>query len=369
MNELEQLIAEGNHLKATDIIVADAQSNFMRINRKLEPYKNFTIQSPYHLLEQVMEKFDPRTQARYRKNLEEGLDIDCAFSAQSGARVRANIFVSVKGLEFTFRLIPEKRMTAEQIGIPVGMLNLARRQGGMILVTGVSGAGKTTTLAAMLDTLNATEKKHILALEDPIEYIFENRNCVFSQREIYTHSAGYDAALRSAMRENPDVILIGEMRDYKTVRAAVELAETGHLVRSTLHTRNAVSSLDRIISMATVEESNHLRSMIANQILGVLSQTLLKRKQGGLIAAFEFMASTPAIRNLIRENKLQLIYNEISTGRQEGMTTMEESLLRLVERDIIALDDAFKNTSKPEVLKQMLRGSPSVNQLELDAIF
>lgn len=368
MNELEQLIFAGKQLGATDIIVADSQQAYARVNRKLEALRNFAVPSPYELLDQICEKFPPQAQARYRKNLESGVDIDCAFSAQSGVRVRANAFASASGLEFTFRLIPDVRLSAEQIGIPVGMLNLARRPSGLLLVTGISGAGKTTTLAAILDTLNATVQKHILTIEDPVEYIFENNKCVFSQREIYTHSADYHCALRSAMRENPDVILVGEMRDYTTIKAAIELAETGHLVMSTLHTRNAVSSIDRILSMATPEESHHLRSMISNQLLGVLSQTLLKRKTGGLIAAFEFMSTTPAIRNLIREDKLQLVYNEIQTGAREGMTTMEDSLFRLAERDIISLEDAFRNTSKPEILKQLLRNSPSVNQLELDAV-
>ena len=169
------------------------------------------------------------------------------------------------------------------------------------------------------------------------------------------------------MRENADIILIGEMRDYPTVKAAIELAETGHLVMSTLHTRNSISTIDRILSMATTDEQQHMRAMISTQLIGVISQTLLRRKIGGLIASFEFLKVTPAVRNLIREDKLPLIYNELQTGMKDGMMSMEDSLTRLVERDLISVSDAMNSTSKPEILRTLLKASPTVNQFELES--
>ncbi len=367
MNELELLINYAEQCSATDIIVSDQSQAHFRINRRILPCTEILIQSTHALLEQILEKFPQSVRDRYIKSLQNGCDIDCAFNSQSNTRIRANIFSSIKGLEFAFRLIPKNRITVEQIGLPTQVIDCVNRQSGLFLVTGISGSGKTTTLAALLDVINAMSNKHILTIEDPIEYVFENKKSIFSQREILTHAQSYTTALRSAVRENADIILIGEMRDYATVKAAIELAETGHLVMSTLHTRNSVSTIDRILSMSTTEEQQHIRAMISTQLIGVISQTLIPRKIGGLIASFEFLKVTPAVRNLIREDKLQLIYNELQTGLKEGMMSMEENLLRLVERDLISVASAMYNTSKPEIMRAMLKASPSVNQFEVES--
>ena len=367
MNELEQLINFAETRGATDIIISDQSQAHLRINRKIMACTEILIPSTQALLEQVLEKFPLSVQSRYKNNIQEGCDIDCAFNSQSNTRIRANIFPSINGLEFAFRLIPKNRMTIEQIGLPTSVIDCVKRQSGLFLVTGISGSGKTTTLASLLDVINATTHKHILTIEDPIEYVFENKKCVFSQREIVTHVQNYQIALRSAVRENADIILIGEMRDYPTVKAGIELAETGHLVLSTLHTRNSISTIDRILSMATTDEQQHMRAMISTQLIGVISQTLLRRKIGGLIASFEFLKVTPAVRNLIREDKLPLIYNELQTGMKEGMMSMEDSLTRLVERDLISVSDAMNSTSKPEILRTLLKASPTVNQFELES--
>ena len=367
MNELEQLISFAENRGATDIIVAEAQQAHFRINRKIIPCTEILIPSAYALLEQILEKFPQNIRDRYNKNIKDGHDVDCAFNSLSNTRIRANIFSSLSGLEFALRLIPKNRMTAEQIGLPTQAIDCIRQQSGLFLVTGISGSGKTTTLASLLDVINNTMQKHVLTIEDPIEYVFENKRSIFSQREIVTHANSYATALRSAVRENADIILIGEMRDYATVKAAIELAETGHMVMSTLHTRNSISTIDRILSMATTDEQQHMRSMISTQLVGVISQTLIQRTLGGLIASFEFLKVTPAVRNLIREDKLQLIYNELQTGMKDGMISMEDNLLRLVERDLISISDALRSTSKPEILKSLMRSSHSVNQLELEA--
>lgn len=367
MNELEQLIGFAENRGATDIIIAQAQHAHFRINRKIIPCTEILIPSAYALLEQILEKFPQSVRDRYNKNIQNCIDIDCAFNSLGNTRIRANIFTSINGLEFALRLIPKNRMTAEQIGLPTQAIDCIRRQSGLFLVTGISGSGKTTTLASLLDVINNTTQKHVLTIEDPIEYVFENKRSIFSQREIITHTNNYASALRSAVRENADIILIGEMRDYATIKVAIELAETGHLVMSTLHTRNSISTIDRILSMATADEQQHMRSMISSQLIGVVSQTLLQRISGGLIASFEFLKVTPAIRNLIREDKLPLIYNELQTGIKDGMISMEENLCRLVERNIISISDAMRSTSKPDILRELMRTSQYVNQLELEA--
>ncbi len=319
----------------------------------LRRYSDSLIPPSHEVLELILSKFPEPIRNRYKSNIEQTLEVDCAFS-QGKTRIRCNIFASLKGLKFTLRLIPQTKLTAEQIGIPEKVLENISRQSGLFLVTGISGSGKTTTLAAILEAINNSFQKHILTIEDPIEYIFENRQSIFSQREIPTHTKSYHNALRASVRENADIVLIGEMRDYETVKAAIELAETGHLVLSTLHTRNAISTIDRILSLAKQDEAQHIRTMLSNQLIGVLSQTLMHKTGGGLIAVFEYMYLTNAIRTLIRDDKLQMIYSELQTGLKNGMTTMEDSLARLVKNNVISESDALKNTSRPEYLKQLL---------------
>ena len=360
MNELDQLIFGAESKRATDIIIQDGRRAYVRVNRRISAFDDFILPPAGELLKQILERFPEETRRRYGEDLRCMRDVDCAFDSQSKTRVRVNIFTTVGGLQFALRLIPKERMSAERIGIPAAVLDALRAQSGLFLVTGISGSGKTTTLAAILDVMNATEQKHILTIEDPIEYVFENKGCLFSQREIPTHARDYAGALRSAVRENADVVLIGEMRDYPTVKAAIELAETGHLVLSTLHTRNSVSTIDRILSMTTTQEQAQMRAMLSTQLIGVLSQSILRRKSGGLIASFEFMKATSAIRNQIREDKLPMIYSEIQTGAREGMTTMEDYLARLVGRGLITAEDAMRGTSKPDVLARILSGARDV---------
>lgn len=355
MKELDSIIYRAETLGATDILISgDGQIHF-RIDRDVVPATDMAVTSQQGILEEIFSNFPKGTVERYRQDLADVNDVDCGFNSNFTSRVRANIYTTVKGLEFAIRLIPKNRLTAEQIGIPTAALDAVNVQSGLFLTTGISGSGKTTTIAAILDTINNTKNKHILTIEDPIEYVFENRKCVFSQREILTHSSGYDRALRSAVRENADIILIGEMRDFSTVKAAIELAETGHLVISTLHTRNTISSIDRILSITSSAEATNIRAMLSTQLVGILSQSLLPLKAGGLIASFEFLKPTDAIRNLIREERLTHIYNELQTGGKLGMCTMEQYLYWLVERDLISMETAMTNTSKPNVLEALLK--------------
>ncbi len=354
MNELDQLISIAQQRRATDVIIANNNQAFLRIEKRMVLLEDFNLPSAETLLTQVLEFFAPQTQQRYKNELAQLIDVDCAFNSPCGSRIRANIFTSVNGLQFAFRLIPMHRMNADQIGIPAAVIDAISQQSGLFVVTGMAGSGKTTTLASLLDIINQRDNKHILTIEDPIEYVFENKKSVFSQREILTHTHSYAEALRSAVRESADIILIGEMRDYATVQAAVKLAETGCLVLSTLHTRNSISTIDRILSMAKQEEQNQMRAMISNQLIGVLSQTLLPMTTGGLIAGFEFLKVTQPVRNLIKDDKLPMIYSEIQTGAKEGMMSMEEYLLNLYKNKIITKETALANTSRPTILQQML---------------
>ncbi len=368
MNELDTLILSAEQEGATDIII-DTDCAFFRVAKKLRRHTNTLIPSSHEILEQILAKFPEEVRARYIKNLEQCIDVDCAFDSLSNTRIRANIFTSLKGLKFALRLIPQTRLTAEQIGIPTKAIDDISQQSGLFLITGIAGSGKTTTIAAMLDIINRTQQKHILTIEDPIEYVFENDKSIFSQREIPTHTKDYPYALRSAVRENADIILIGEMRNYETVKAAIELAETGHLVLSTLHTRNAISTIDRILSLANPDEVKHMRTMLSSQLVGVISQTLIHKSRGGLIASFEYMHLTHAIRALIRDGKLQMIYSELQTGIKDGMTTMEEHLAKLVERNVISISDALRNTSRLDELKYRLESSSIINQDDLHQHF
>ncbi|MGH8551901.1 MAG: type IV pilus twitching motility protein PilT, partial [Methylococcales bacterium] len=235
-----------------------------------------------------------------------------------------------------FRTIPSKVLTLEELNCPRFFQEVTRKPRGLILVTGATGSGKSTTLAAMIDFINSNDYAHILTVEDPIEFVHQSKKCLINQREVHRDTLGFNEALRSALREDPDVILVGEMRDLETVRLALTAAETGHLVFGTLHTSSAAKTIDRIIDVFPAAEKSMIRSMLSESLQAVISQTLLKRVSGGRIAAHEIMVGTPAIRNLIREDKVAQMYSAIQTGRKEGMQTLDQNLLELVERGQIS---------------------------------
>ena len=272
-----------------------------------------------------------------RKAYEEVLECDFSFAIPGLARFRVNAFNQDRGAAAVLRTIPSKVLTLEQLHAPKIFAELALKPRGLVLVTGPTGSGKSTTLAAMVNHLNETEYAHILTVEDPIEFVHESKKCLINQREVGPHTMSFNNALRSALREDPDAILVGELRDLETIRLALTAAETGHLVFGTLHTSSAAKTIDRIVDVFPAEEKEMVRAMLSESLQAVISQTLLKTKDGsGRVAAHEIMLGTPAIRNLIREAKIAQMYSAIQTGSNIGMQTLDQNLTDLVRRNVIS---------------------------------
>ena len=276
-----------------------------------------------------------------RKFYEENLECDFSFAIPNLARFRVNAFVQQRGAAAVMRVIPSKILSLEDLKAPKIFKDISDYPRGVVLVTGPTGSGKSTTLAAMVNHKNEEEEGHILTIEDPIEFVHESKKCLINQREVGPHTLSFNNALRSALREDPDVILVGEMRDLETIRLALSAAETGHLVFGTLHTSSAAKTIDRIVDVFPAAEKEMVRSMLSESIRAVISQTLLKTKDGnGRVAAHEIMIGTPAIRNLIRENKIAQMYSAIQTGQQFGMQTLDQNLTDLVRRNIVSSAEA-----------------------------
>src|SRR5512143_2086825 len=292
--------------------------------------------------------YDIMTDAQ-RKAYEENLECDFSFAVPNLARFRVNAFVQQRGASAAFRTIPSKVLSLEELNAPKVFAEMTNRPRGLILVTGPTGSGKSTTLAAMVNHVNENEYGHVLTIEDPIEFLHESKKCLINQRELGPHTLSFPNALRAALREDPDYILVGEMRDLETIRLALTAAETGHLVFGTLHTSSAAKTIDRIIDVFPAAEKEMVRAMLSESLRAVISQTLLKKIGGGRVAAHEIMIGTPAIRNLIREGKIAQMYSAIQTGQASGMQTLDQCLKELLQKGLITKEEArFRAQNKED---------------------
>jgi len=277
---------------------------------------------------------------KQRKDYEEFWECDFSFEVPKLARFRVNAFNQNRGAGAVFRTIPSIIKSLEELGAPGIFKDISDYPRGVVLVTGPTGSGKSTTLAAMVNHKNENEFGHILTVEDPIEFVHTSKKCLINQREVHRDTLGFNEALRSALREDPDVILVGEMRDLETIRLALTAAETGHLVFGTLHTSSAAKTIDRVVDVFPAAEKDMIRAMLSESLRAVISQSLLKKKGGGRVAAHEIMIGTPAIRNLIRENKIAQMYSAIQTGQQFGMQTLDQNMQQLVQKGVVTREDA-----------------------------
>jgi twitching motility protein PilT len=282
------------------------------------------------------------------KNLEEYQqrnDTDFAYQLDGFGRFRANLFRDNRGTGGVFRLIPSVIQTFEDLKSPPVLKKFCTLHKGLVLVTGPTGSGKSTTLAAMINFINETRQDHIITIEDPIEFVHPSKRCLINQREVHTHTLGFKPALRAALREDPDIVLVGEMRDLETTHIAIETAETGHLVFGTLHTTTAISTVDRLIDQFSADQQAQIRLMLSNALKGVVAQNLLKRKGGGRVAALEILVVTPAVQALIREAKTSQIMSIMQTAKKEGMTLLNEELARFVKEEVIEFDEAYSKAA------------------------
>lgn len=342
--DITQLLAFSVKNKASDLHLSAGLPPMLRVNGDVKRI-NLPVmdhQEVHSLVYDIMSD----TQ---RKQYEESLECDFSFEVSGLARFRVNAFNQKRGAAAVFRTIPSKVLTLEELNAPKIFAELALKPRGLVLVTGPTGSGKSTTLAAMIDYLNDNEFAHILTVEDPIEFVHESKKCLMNQREVGTMTHSFSAALRSALREDPDAILVGEMRDLETIRLAMTAAETGHLVFGTLHTSSAAKTIDRVIDVFPAEEKEMVRAMLSESLQAVISQTLCKTKDGtGRVAAHEIMLGTPAIRNLIREAKVAQMYSTIQTGNSVGMQTLDQNLTDLVRRNVISAAEARMKAKIPE---------------------
>lgn len=279
-------------------------------------------------------------------------EADFAIEVKGLARYRVNVFMQNRGIAAVLRTIPSEVLSMSQLGMGDEFKEIASAPRGMVLVTGPTGSGKSTTLAAMIDYINESKSDHILTIEDPIEFVHQNKKCLISQREVHRHTDSFDNALRAALREDPDIILVGEMRDLETIKLALSAAETGHLVMGTLHTTSAAKTIDRLVDVFPAEEKEMIRSMLSESLKAVISQTLLKKEGGGRVAAHEILIGTNPIKALIKENKIAQMYSTMQTGSKDGMKTLETSLIDLLKRGIISYENAYSKANVKDQIEK-----------------
>src|SRR5262245_25684991 len=360
MKEIDALFHLMCEAKASDLHLSCGSTPLVRKDGHMQP------------LDPAAPALDPPTRTRMldpinpdknKAEFTERKDTDFAYEIAGLARFRANIFMDRKGMGAVFRVIPSKILTAEQLGLSPAILNLCRLNKGLVLVTGPTGSGKSTTLCGMIDYINRTRKDHLITIEEPIEFVHENKECAINQREVHNHTMSFKNALRAALREDPDIVLVGEMRDLETVAIAIETAETGHLVFGTLHTTTAASTVDRVIDQFPSDRQAQIRIMLSESLKGVISQTLCKKIGGGRAAALEVLIVTSAVSNLIREGKTFQIQSLMQVGKAVGMVTLNDALMDLVTKKLVAPDEAYSKAidkSGMETLLKRVGWSPSL---------
>ncbi len=341
--DIAQLLAFGVKQGASDLHLSSGLPPMIRVDGDIR-----RINVPEMDHKQVHDMVYDIMSDKQRKDYEEYLETDFSFEIPGLARFRVNAFNHNRGSGGVFRTIPSKILSLEDLGAPKIFQEISEYPRGIVLVTGPTGSGKSTTLAGMVDYKNDMEYGHILTVEDPIEFVHESKKCLVNQREVHRDTLGFNEALRSALREDPDTILVGEMRDLETIRLALSAAETGHLVFGTLHTSSAAKTIDRIVDVFPAAEKSMVRSMLSESLKAVISQTLMKKIGGGRVAAHEIMIGTPAIRNLIREDKVAQMYSAIQTGQNVGMQTLDQNLKGLLAQGVVAKDEAMKKAAHPD---------------------
>jgi twitching motility protein PilT len=327
--------------KASDLHLSTGMPPLVRKDGHMQPLEASAAPMTAADVEALL---DPITPEKNREEFSRRHDTDFAYAIEGLARFRANMFLDRKGRGAVFRVIPANILTAEQLGLSPHILQLCRLTKGLILVTGPTGSGKSTTLCAMIDYINKTREDHLIAIEDPIEFVHQNNKCLINQREVRTHTNSFKDALRAALREDPDIVLVGELRDLETVAIAIETAETGHLVFGTLHTTTAASTVDRIIDQFPADRQSQIRVMLSESLRGVIAQNLCRKVGGGRIAALEVLIATSAVSNLIREGKTFQIPSMMQVGKAVGMVSLNDALMELVSKKLVAPDEAYSKS-------------------------
>jgi twitching motility protein PilT len=344
-----------NEQGASDLHLVAGQPPVLRIRGEMERVKYKILDNDE--LKVMLYEIAPEHKV---KKFEETGDIDFGYDVLGIARYRSNFFMQKHGVAAVFRQIPEQIMTAEQLGLPTVMSKMASLPRGLVLVTGPTGCGKSTTLASIIDVANRTRKDHIITIEDPVEFVHQSKSCIVNHREVGLHTQSFSAALRGALREDPDIILVGEMRDLETISLAIEAASTGHLVFSTLHTSSAAKTVDRIIEVFPADQQNQIRSTLSDGLRAIIAQVLFKRvDKKGRSPALEILIATPAVRNLVREGKTHQIASMIQTGRKYGMQLLDDSIMEMLNKGWISADDAYAKSNDKGKFRPFLKNPPT----------
>ena len=358
MKKIDHLLEEMLSLGASDLHLCTSHQPCFRVDGEMQ-FQRGTEKFTEEELRELIYEFAPE---RNIQELEETWDTDFAYELPGTARFRVNVFLDHEGIGCVMRQIPSRIPTFEELNIPEGIRSFCFLKKGLVIVTGPTGSGKSTTLAAMIDLINRTRRQHLITIEDPVEFKHRSIGCLVNQREVHVHTKSFASALRAALREDPDIVLVGEMRDLETMEIAIETAETGHLVFGTLHTNTAATTVDRIIDKFPADRQNQIRTMLADSLKGVIAQTLCKRIGGGRIASAEILVVTPAVAANIREGKTHQIPSLMQTGRKVGMCTFADDLLSLVKRGIISPEEAYANA----IDKAFLQKKFEEEDIELD---